>query len=67
MKARWDVSGNGDGSMVAKNDDPDQYDLTERRFINSSVKANFLQENSSVVMYLWEKAKEHNFLSTVYQ
>ena len=73
LKAKWDTSGNGDGSMAVSEDgNDDDLDETEAALRdanqhNGNIKANFLQGMSPAVLYLWEKAEEYSLLPTVCQ
>ena len=66
MKANWEKSGNGDGSVV---DCKASFDSNENAIsmTNANDKRNFLNGRSPAVLYLWKKAEEHNLLNTVCQ
>ena len=66
VKCNWEMSGNGDGTMV-RNVDKNDLDAEEIEIFNANDKRNFLHGRSPAVLYLWEKAKEHSLLHSVCQ
>ena len=70
VKSNWERSGNGDGSRkdntVRDSHNPHD-DAEEEELFNANDRRNFLNGKSPAVLYLWEKANEHDLLTSVCQ
>lgn len=65
VKNNWELSGNGDGSMARYV--PDDMDKEEAELIEGSDRSNFLHGRTPALLYLWNKAEEHDLLRSVCQ
>jgi len=63
VKNNWEKSGNGDGTLLQQADDTEDDEI----MFDADDKRNFLQGRSPTLLYLWEKAEEHQLLQTVLQ